>query len=180
MKINKILFIATLLVTFASNAQIDKGNWMMGGTAGFGSYKTIAGGSSSESSTSLGIAPNIGYFFIDKLAIGTAGQFTYHFPKKDGTRTISSNNIAPFIRYYFLQKEKEINIFSEVRYEIMRMNHSDYKADTFLIKAGTVFFVNSSVGIEVALNYSTQKTTQNFDNRGIFLNVGFQIHLERE
>jgi hypothetical protein len=176
----KIILRLTILIAFTSNAQIDKGNWMMGGTAGFGSYKTTGGGSSSESSTSLGIAPNIGYFFIDKLAIGTAGQFTYHFPKKDGDRTISSNNIAPFIRYYFLQKEKEINIFSEVRYEIMRMSHSDDKADTFLIKAGTVFFVNSSVGIEVALNYRTQKTNQNFDNRGIYLNVGFQIHLERE
>ena len=118
-------------------------------------------------------------FFIDKLSIGLAGQFNYIFPERD-SRTISSNNLSPFIRYYFLEKEKKINIFSEARYEIIRMSHSDIKADTFLIKAGTVFFVNSSVGIEVALNYSTQKTNQNFESRGIFLNVGFQIHLEKE
>jgi hypothetical protein len=178
MKINKILFIAILFVAFSSNAQIDKGNWMMGGSGAFGNFKTTSGESSSTS-TSITISPNIGYFFIDKLAIGLAGQFSYVFPK-EGDHTISSNNISPFIRYYFLEKEKEINIFSEARYEIMRMSHSDLKADTFLIKAGTVFFVNSSVGIEVALNYSTQKTNQNFENRAIYVNVGFQIHLEKE
>lgn len=178
MKINKVLYIATLLIAVTSNAQIDKGNWMMGGSGAFGNFKTTSGGSSSTS-TSITISPNIGYFFIDKLAIGTAGQYNYVFPK-GGSKTISSNSVSPFIRYYFLEKEKQINIFSEARYEIMRMNHSNFKADTFLIKAGTVFFVNSSVGIEVALNYSTQKTNQNFENRAIYLNVGFQIHLEKE
>ena len=178
MKINKILFIATLFVAFTSNAQIDKGNWMMGGTGAIGNFKTISGGTK-DTSTSIIISPNIGYFFIDKLSIGLAGQFNYIFPERD-SRTISSNNLSPFIRYYFLEKEKKINIFSEARYEIIRMSHSDIKADTFLIKAGTVFFVNSSVGIEVALNYSTQKTNQNFENRAIYLNVGFQIHLEKE
>jgi hypothetical protein len=178
MKINKILFIATLLATFASNAQIDKGNWMMGGSGAFGNYKATSGGSSSTN-TSLRISPDIGYFVIDNLSIGLAGQFNYTFEKGD-TKTINSNSVSPFIRYYFLEKEKTINIFSEARYEIMRMSHSDLKAETLLIKAGTVFFVNSSVGIEVALNYSTQKTNQNFENRAIYVNVGFQIHLERE
>ena len=40
--------------------------------------------------------------------------------------------------------------------------------------------MNSSVGIEVALNYSTQKLNPNIENRSIYLNVGFQIHLEKE
>ena len=178
MKINKILFIATLLITFATNAQIDKGNWMMGGSGAFGNFKATSGGISSTN-TSITISPNIGYFVIDNLSIGLAGQYRYTFEKGD-TKTINSNSIAPFIRYYFLEKEKTINIFSEARYEIMRINHSDLKADTFLIKAGTVFFVNSSVGIEVALNYSTQKTNENFENRAIYVNVGFQIHLEKK
>ena len=42
MKINKILFIATLFVAFTSNAQIDKGNWMMGVSANFGNYKSTS------------------------------------------------------------------------------------------------------------------------------------------
>ncbi|WP_157485516.1 hypothetical protein [Flavobacterium sp. ACAM 123] len=151
---------------------------MMGGSGAIGNFKTTSGESSSTS-TSLTISPNIGYFFIDKLSVGLAGQFNYVFPKGD-SKTIISNNVSPFIRYYFLEKEKQINVFSEARYEIIRMSNIDLKADTFLIKAGAVFFVNSSVGIEVALNYSTQKTNRNFENRAIYLNVGFQIHLEKE
>jgi hypothetical protein len=178
MKIKKILVIATFFFALATNAQITKGNWMMGGSGAIGNFKTTSG-ESSNTNTSITISPNIGYFFIDKLSVGLAGQFNYVFEKED-TKTISSNNISPFIRYYFLEKEKQINIFSEARYEIIRLKNSDLKYDTFLIKAGTVFFVNSSVGIEVALNYSTQKSNQNFENRAIFLNVGFQIHLEKK
>ena len=178
MKINKILVISILLVAFASNAQIDKGNWMMGGSGAIGNFKTTSEENSSTS-TSITISPNIGYFFIDKLSIGLAGQFNYVFPKGD-SHTISSNSISPFIRYYFLEKEKQINIFSETRYEIMRISQGNFKTDTFLIKGGVVFFLNSSVGLEVALNYSTQKTNQNFENRAIYLNVGFQIHLEKK
>lgn len=178
MKINNLLFVATFIFTIASNAQITKGNWMMGGGASFSNGKTTSGNTTSES-TGFSISPNIGYFFIDKLSIGTAGQFNYTFDKGDA-KTYSSNNFSPFIRYYFLKTEKEINIFTEGSYEIIRTNHSDSKADKFNIKAGTVFFLNSSVGLEIALNYSKQKTNQDFENRAIYLNVGFQIHLERK
>jgi hypothetical protein len=178
MKINKILFVATIFIALSSNAQITKGNWMMGGGASFGNFKTT-NGDSSGNSTNISLFPNIGYFLIDKLSIGTSGQYTYIFEKGD-EKTYNSNSIAPFIRYYFLNNEKTINVFSEASYQIMRMSHSDLKADKFKFKAGTVFFVNSVVGIEIALNYSNQKTNQNFENRAIYLDVGFQIHLERK
>ena len=178
MKINNLLFVATFFFTITSNAQITKGNWMMGGGASFGNYKNTSGTSSAES-TSIGLYPNVGYFAIDKLSVGASGEFTYIFDKGD-TKTISSNSIAPFIRYYFLNNEKTINIFSEASYQIIRMNHSDFKADKFKIKAGTVFFLNSSVGLEVALNYSNQKTNTDNQNRAIYLDIGFQIHLERK
>jgi hypothetical protein len=178
MKINKILFLATLLITFASNAQIDKGNWMMGGSGSFGNYK-ITNGDDSFSTTQIGINPNIGYFIIDKLAFGALAQVNFSF-YSGGKPTYSSNAISPFVRYYFLENEKKINIFSEASYEILRINHNEMKQDRFKLKAGAVFFLNSSVGIEVALNYSKQKTNQDYENRAIYLDVGFQIHLERE
>lgn len=178
MKINKILFLTTFFLTITSNAQITKGNWMMGGSANFGNYKTTSGGSSDES-TNLNLYPNIGYFVIDKLALGTSGQFNYTIPKSNENKSSISYGFSPFARYYFLEKEKSINIFSEVSYEILRNNLYNSKVDKFKIKAGTVFFLNSSVGIEVALNYSNQKTNTDYQNRAIYLDVGFQIHLER-
>lgn len=178
MKINKILFIATLLITFTSNAQIDKGNWLMGGSGSFGNYK-IRNGDDSFKSTQIAINPNIGYFIIDKLAFGISAQLNFSF-YTDGSPTYKSYNISPFLRYYFFENEKKINIFSEVNYEILRINNDVLKQDKFKLKAGAVIFLNSSVGIEVALNYSKQKTNQDYENRAIYLDVGFQIHLERE
>jgi Outer membrane protein beta-barrel domain len=178
MKRSRFYLIAVLFIAFASNAQITKGNWMMGGSASFGNSKTTIGEISGES-TGFGLSPNVGYFIIDKLAIGTSGQFSYSFPSGN-QRTIHSYTISPFVRYYFLEKEKQINIFSEAGYEIMRISNGDSKSDKLHLKAGAVFFLNSSVGLEVALNYSNQKTNDNYQVRNIYLGVGFQIHLERE
>lgn len=174
----KILIIATFFFTMASNAQITKGYWMMGGSGSFGNYKTTIGGSSNES-TGFGISPDIGYFVIDKLAIGTSGFFLYSIPKSN-EKSSFLYSVSPFLRFYFLEKDKIINIFSEVSYQTVRNSNDNSKADKFKIKAGTEFFLNSSVGIEVALNYSNQKTSTDNQNRAIYLDVGFQIHLEKK
>ena len=178
MEIKNIFFITILFIVFTSNAQIEKGNWMMGGSGSFGNYK-ITNKDDSFSSTQIGINPNIGYFIIDKLAFGALVQVNFSFYTQ-GNPTYSSNAISPFVRYYFLENDKTINIFSQGSYEILRINHNEVKQDKFKLKAGAVFFLNSSVGIEVALNYSKQKTNQDYENRAIYLDVGFQIHLEKE
>lgn len=176
MKINKILFITTFFFAMVSNAQISKGNWMMGGTGAFGNSKVTSLGAE-DNGFYLNLYPNVGYFFINKLAVGTNASLLLAFREKHS----AAWGIGPYVRYYFLEKEKAINVFSELNYYAERRSKTDdLKFNTFNIKAGTVFFLNSIVGIEVALNYSTQKTNQNFEKRGIYLNVGFQIHLERE
>jgi hypothetical protein len=60
------------------------------------------------------------------------------------------------------------------------VNQTDSKLENFNVKAGAVYFLNSSVGLEVALNYLNQKTTGDIKNRAVFLGIGFQIHLEKE
>lgn len=174
MKINKILFIATLLVAFASNAQIEKGNWMMGGSGGLSNYKTNFNGFSQEG-TNIYISPNVGYFLIDKLNLGASVLLSFQNPS--ATKTYG---LSPYVRYYFLEKEKQINIFSEVSYGFQKQIHSSTTLQTFNLKAGTVFFLNSSVGLEVALNYTNSKQNPDYQSRLIFLGVGFQIHLERK
>lgn len=176
MKINTILLIATFLITIATSGQISKGNWMMGGTGAFGNSKVTSLGAE-DTGFYLNLYPNVGYFFIDKLAVGTNASLVLAFQQKSA----GAWGVGPYVRYYFLEKEKTINVFSELNYYAERRSDSDdLKFNTFNIKAGTVLFLNSSVGIEVALNYSTQKTNQNFENRAIYLNVGFQIHLEKK
>ncbi|MFY7883617.1 MAG: hypothetical protein ACOVOV_02090 [Dolichospermum sp.] len=176
MKINKILVVATLFIAFASNAQISKGNWMMGGSGAFGNSKVTSIGAE-DTGFYLNLYPNVGYFFIDKLAVGTNASLVMAFQQK----STSAWGIGPYVRYYFLEKEKAINVFSELSYYAERRNDTDdLKFNNYNIKAGTVFFLNSSVGIEVALNYLNLSTNQDFENERFYLGVGFQIHLERE
>jgi hypothetical protein len=52
--------------------------------------------------------------------------------------------------------------------------------NNFKIKAGAVYFLNSSVGLEASLNYLNQKSNNDSTNNAVFLGVGFQIHLEKE
>ena len=178
MKINKIFLVVTIFFAMSSNAQITKGNWMMGGSGRFGNYK-ITNSDESFNTTQIGINPHIGYFIIDKLAFGTSAQVSITFFSNDSP-IYKAYITSPFLRYYFFESEKKINIFSEVNYEILRISNNVQKQDKFKVKAGVVFFLNSSVGIEVALNYSKQKSNLDYENRGIYLDVGFQIHLERE
>ena len=174
MKINNIIFITTLLFAINSNAQIDKGNWMMGGSGSFGSFNTTSQGINNKG-TYLNLNPNIGYFFIDKLAIGAGAELIFQ------TKFDTGLGISPFIRYYFLNKEKNINLFSELSYKVTKSSGvGSVKFETLNMKAGTVFFLNSSVGIEVAINYSNLKSNYELESNNIFLSVGFQIHLKRE
>jgi hypothetical protein len=165
---SRIFLVATLFFALCANAQIDKGNWMMGGSASFSNFKDVNNGTIISESTSLYINPNIGYFVIDKLAIGSNVGFLYFFPKGD-VKVSTSYNISPFIRYYFLEKEKPINIFSEAGYGIELNSLSNNVGQRLNLKAGAVYFLNSSVGLEVALNYKNVKNNFNdLQNRGIY------------
>jgi hypothetical protein len=174
MKINKFFFIVNLLFAFASIAQIKKGNWMMGGSASFSSSKSTQSGIDIPEKIRFSLSPNIGYFVIDKLAVGSSAQLG----TETGTET--GFGLGPFVRYYFLEKEKPINFFSEASYSFFRYVHNTAKYDSLNIKAGAVYFLNNSVGLEVALNYLNQKNNLDYKNNSIYLGVGFQIHLERE
>jgi hypothetical protein len=182
MKIGKLLLLAGILFFSTTlNAQILKGNWMMGGDATFSTNKETYPELTFKT-TSFGVSPNVGYFIIDKLAIGSSARLSYVI--EDNSTTERTNNfnygIGPFVRYYFLKPEKTINVFSEVSYYFEKVNQTDTKGNSIKIKAGAVYFLNSSVGLEVALNYLNQKVNNYMTNNAVFLGVGFQIHLEKE
>ena len=61
----KKIFVLVLLImyfTITVIAQTDKGNWLLGGSAGFSSSKQGEG-----KATSINFSPNAGYFFINNL-----------------------------------------------------------------------------------------------------------------
>jgi hypothetical protein len=187
MKTLKLFFFIVFATAITTNAQITKGNWMVGGEASFVSseseFETNGNKNSSETSY-IRVTPGFGYFFIDKLVGGAELQFIFVDPGKN----FSSQNYSfgPYLRYYFLKPAKKVNLFSQVGYDFgVGKNGLDTKTNTsgYSLKAGTVLFFNNSVGIEFSLNYKNSVSKHNNEtentNNQFFAGIGFQIHLEK-
>lgn len=185
MKIIKLLFSAILFCSLYSNAQITKGSWMIGGTGNITSYenKNIQNGNDvGDKGNTISIAPNIGYFFINNLALGTTGSLSF----TNSNRYESHNyGFGPFIRYYFLKEDKRINFFAHANYTF-----GEYKSGStitgsngYRVKAGPVIFFNKNVGMEITLDYNSSKIKVSEPNSSSYnafqVSLGFQIHLKK-
>ena len=90
----------------------------MGGSFSFTSGTTEYSLPATAKFKNLEIAPSIGKFVINKLALGLKGTY------QDDRNSIDANNnsskyfsIGPFCRYYYLNKERQANLFSEIGYQ---------------------------------------------------------------
>lgn len=175
-------FIAALLISLSTNAQITKGNWMVGGSASFKSYKSENVNTGNiENYNYVDLSPNLGYFIMDKLVIGAKTGFGY--VGYTGGDYGKSYNIGPFVRYYFLKPEKLINVFAQANYgfgEYINSVNSKYPTRNYGFKAGPVIFFNSSVALEMALEYNRSNENSTLDNSFYQFAIGFQIHLEKK
>lgn len=193
MKSIKLVFVATLLFSISVNAQITKGNWMVGGNASFSSKESFSDLNKSEKKIerSVQISPNIGYFFIDKLAVGGKIGYEGLFNNSFGGNSFNTYFFGPFVRYYFLKPEKLVNLFAEGSYSYSDLHEngtSSYNAftqhnDTFNIMAGPVVYFNSSVSMEFTIQYSTTKTRLsgfNGTSNNFQAGLGFQIYLKND
>lgn len=184
-----------LLYSFAADAQITKGNWMMGGDADFSIRKERGAGKVNK--TLFDIQPGAGYFFVDKFAVGLKLGYANGTSRTIGDNTYSEGKdikytLGPFARYYFLHSDNPFNILADIgyRYGIRRGRGgsptsttawSRYGTHMFAFGAGTVLFLNSCVGLEFLLGYSTEKVVHYRGSDGSFLfNAGLQIHLEKD
>lgn len=174
-----------LLYGFVADAQITKGNWMLGGNGDFSITKTKKDGTDILKSTHLRVIPNVGYFILNKFAVGLSGLLDYQKQKPSYQGSTSNSqtyySLGPFARYYFLSAENQLNIFSEVSYYHAISNPGKSGTDNFSFLGGAVLFVNSSVGIEFTGRYSKSiQNTADLKYNTFQLGLGFQIHLERD
>lgn len=173
----KVLFAA--LMTIAAQgvfAQVNKGQWLVGGNASFSSQKT--GDSDAGKSTSFTISPNAGYFFIDKLAGGLRVSFESEKYKSEDDAS-STFLIAPFARYYFLPAADKVNILADVSYGFGSTGQGDKQSlSGFTVAAGPAVFLSPNTALEFTLGYQSYKLEHAADRTNSFgVNVGFQIHL---
>lgn len=190
MRTVKYSFIITLFSFLMSNAQITKGNWLMGGngnlsfTKSEGKNNNTAGLiiNSIPDSESIGILlePNIGYFIKDKFAAGLKIGFENYFSTQSSFQLNNTQfTIGPFLRYYILDVDKPFNIFLEPSYFRYSYKPLGNPSQGFGFKFGHAYFLNSSVGIETSLNYQYKESDQLKTNT-LFLAFGFQLYLEKK
>ena len=189
MKTLKSICIILLFITTISQSQITKGNWMVGGTGSFSYSKTENLNNTPSSGTTINynsigtytvaLEPNVGYFLINKLAIGCKLNYINGFSEGEKLDSNGMNlSFGPYIRYYFLKEDKMYNLFIEPSYNRFLSNGLG-NASSFAIKSGFVIFMNSSVGFETSISYS-KSTSSKFERNDVFLGFGLQIYLEND
>ena len=176
------IFTIILFFTSLSYSQITKNNWLVGGSGNFKTTKTekLSDGTKPyDDRTIFSISPNIGYFFYDKLAGGISLSYTYDNIFED----YQYFGVGPFVRYYFRKSDKMINPFLQTSYGFSK-GKSDSggsnESTGYTIKGGSAIFFNSSVALELSLNYDSSKFNSDVKSNNFTVGIGFQIHLEKK
>lgn len=168
-------FILTIPVI---HAQTEKGTLLLGGMAGM-DYRFTKG----NSGFYISLDPNIGFFAADNIAIGA--RFRLGFFTTDDYYMINYG-IQPFIRYYFLKREKSA-FFVPLDFGIvgayMKSNNSDSHDSYYSLGGdlgfGFVYFLNKSIGLETILNYEFFKYEDEPLQSDLSLMVGLQIFFQK-
>jgi hypothetical protein len=180
------------------NGQIQKGNWLVGGSGGFSfdnqntsNFPTNNGSSSVNSKTSTFLLnSNVGYFILDRLVIGVNPNLHLWNSKLNYTNSPNLNNgsnnkgssigLGLFSRYYFLNNNEKYNFIGEVSYGLDKYTDEDTYLKKTSISIGPVLFLNKNTSLDFLLNYTNRNkkyTNNKIVNDIISFNVGFQIYL---
>jgi hypothetical protein len=168
--------IATILIQ-TGFAQVNKGQWLVGGNTGFSSSKT-----GDYKTNTIEFSPNAGYFFVNNFAGGLRVNIqSVKEEVGDLDDKYSTTTVAPFVRYYFLPATQKVNVFADASYGFgsMKSDGSDSRSVSgFGIMAGPAIFLSPNTALEVTLGYNSMKMEDADDRTNTFqFGVGFQIHL---
>jgi hypothetical protein len=188
MKKTMLLLLFACFICTSSFAQLEKGNWLVGGSGSFTSAK-YKSSLNSYVITNLNLSPSIGYFIANKLAGGLKPIYTYQV--NDYNSGFSNNSeinelgISAFLSYYLLKKTEPFNFFTQIGYGYLWQKYSSSNSedsqDVFEISGGPVYFINQSIGINLFLGYSLAYDKKNDSKqKKIATGIGFQIQLTKK
>ena len=164
------------LLSTSLYAQVQKGNYLLGGNLSFQSTQYSA---DESKTTKWNVNPNAGYFFIDKLVGGARVSFIQLEHEGDSFTDIMA---GPFVRYYFLPVDRKTNLFLDAAYLFGSEKYDDFDAvgKTELgFAAGPAFFFNPSIAMEAVISWRSLKY-KNADGKynTLGIGVGLQIHFQ--
>ncbi|WP_207493280.1 outer membrane beta-barrel protein [Aridibaculum aurantiacum] len=178
------LLVSLLLIFFfQSNAQINKGQFLVGGSGTFSSGKyTFA----ETKFRTLEIDGNAGFFILNKLAAGLHTGYNrytelYTTQTNNFRQFQRSIDIGPFVRYYFLNASKKFNLLADASYYRSwsksgnQGGSSKHQSFGYSFGAGPVFFLNPHVSLESTVNY--EYSDELILPKTLRVKLGFQVHL---
>jgi hypothetical protein len=178
-KLSLLLFVAVLTTGFAANAQIQKGNVLIGGN-----LANLDLGLDKPSRFSASIEPKAAWFVQDNIALGGYVKFGIETVKNNPTTT--DYGVGALGRYYAGSDTEVIRhgrFFGEAAVGLGGQNVSgDNGANTngldFSFGPGFAYFITPNIGLEALLKYNGLAGfgDTNFQNK-LALSFGFQIYL---
>ena len=172
MKKISLVFCLFLLIGSAK-AQVQKNDWLIGGSTKFSSNKTA------DIKTSMfEFSPNVGFFFFNNFAGGLRADI--NSVKVEGEDAISSSLISPFLRYYFLPSDNKVNFMLDGNFGFGSTSGLGETTNQsgFGFAAGPAIFLNKHAALEFTLGYNSIKFEGDPDRSNTFaVGVGFQLHL---
>jgi hypothetical protein len=168
-----IITTLVILFTFAfsAHAQINKGNWLLGGdiSGGSGNQKDTKADTLFSKYSGLTLTPRIGWFVGNNWVIGVAPSYSGNSYESSGVNGqiyhSTSFSIAPFVRYYKSIHEKwaiitefngiNLTTSSSNREDINTLQKYEYSLNSYqiglYIRPGLTYFLSPKVGIEASL-----------------------------
>lgn len=186
----KLVLLLTFSITILTvESQTVKGTWLVGGSGSFYPYRSeyrSVGYATDGKYTQIDVASAVGYFLADRIALGIKPRFTSIKGGSTSVGSVTTNVqrywIGPFGRFYFLDISSRNNVVADVSYQRGFLG-SGFTGSLTSISAlaGPVVFLNSSIGVECLLGYSSNKEdvrSQELEWKGIYVSIGFQIHIK--
>lgn len=187
----KLIIFILMFCSTTLHAQLQPGQFLVGGSASFRHEKVDGGNVNSSKDNTLIVSPAIGVFVFKKFATGLNVAFTKFrsipVSNDQGFVSTSGLSVSPFVRYYILNENKPFNLLTQLSYDytayldkVERGYRVSDDGDGFTISAGPAIFLSRHVALEFLIGYrSASRPAELGDERSVVSSVGLQIYLGR-
>lgn len=179
-KIIGLLLITSLLMTNKSNAQLQKGNYFVGGDISNLNFNLGSGGD-----FQVVLNPKAAVFFVDNVALG--GYINFGLSTSKGKGSYTNYGVGALGRYYLNDPKtnllKQGRLFFEGTLGAQGQSTPGGKNTTglgFGAGPGYAYFITPEIGLETLLKYNgiLGFGSTPYSNN-LTLNIGFQIYLSK-
>lgn len=187
----KSLLVGAIALFGLANAQMTKGDWVISGNTGMGfnnvntTYKAEGESADGPKVSTFSLTPSVGYFVIDKLAVGIDLGFTTATTKFEGAKsTTTSLAVMPTATYYFANDSKFVpflgagigyaSVKNKGSVDVMGVSESMESTTDGLawkVKGGVTYMATQSLGINLGLSYDQFSNKETYFGTELKTNV---------